>query len=117
MEEKQLKDSALANTLKFVLGSAAACGAGAVVGTFFRNSNLSGMRGLGAMCKGIGITALGLAAGAAAEEAMENEVDKYANLLEIGMKTAAAITDIREKMNEQEADEESEEEEDDNTEE
>ena len=62
--------------VKFVIGSAASLGAGALLGYVMKNINTSGMRGLGKLCVGVGISGLALAGGNAAKNAMDKEVEK-----------------------------------------
>lgn len=62
--------------VKFVLGSMASIGAGALLGYVMKNIDTSGMRGLGKICVGAGISGLALAGGTAAKNAMDNKVDE-----------------------------------------
>lgn len=67
---------------KAVLKTGALVGGGAVVGCLLRNSDLSGLKGIGKLCAGIGIIGLSHAAGNAAADALEKDVDTVCEFIE-----------------------------------
>ncbi len=59
-----------------VLGRCAAMvGGGAVIGAILKGQDLSGLKGIGKACAGIGIIGLSHAAGTAAGDAIERDID------------------------------------------
>ena len=55
--------------------AAAMIGGGAVIGAILRGQDLSGLKGLGKACAGIGIIGLSHAAGSAAGDAVERDIN------------------------------------------
>lgn len=55
--------------------AAAMIGGGAVIGAILRGQDLSGLKGLGKACAGIGIIGLSHAAGSAAGDAIERDIN------------------------------------------
>lgn len=94
MEEK--KEVSFKDIAKLVLRTGALIGAGAVAGCCLRNQDLSGLKGIGKVCAGLGIIGISHAVGNAAADAIDKDVDNVCGF--IG--ELSAMTDTEEEKSE-----------------
>lgn len=78
MEEKKVSFKSIA---KLVLRTGAMIGAGAVAGCCLRNQDLSGLKGFGKICAGLGIVGISHAVGNAAADAIDKDVDNVCEFI------------------------------------